>query len=324
MKEKCIRKYSNERTSLIFFAIIQCIAKEMTQLGIIIILASGLFFTLSSFFGKLVTTTTDMNSIVTSFFRFFIGAILISIYMKYKGATFKANKPKPVIIRAVLNAFGIILFTISINYTTITNTNMLNLTYPVFVLILAPFVTGERIRPSSFVYLIVIMFGVYLVSQPSFDHINTGDLIAFSSAGITGLGTLYLTEARKHDTGDTIILYIMYIGLIINTPLAFNELMNFDNAALPYILASALLGILGQVFLTWGYKYVDSATGSLVSTTRILMAALIGVLFLGEPFTDNIKLGIIIIFGAVAGLSGYFQRLFNKVRSSGIGHWGGE
>lgn len=58
-------------------------------MGIIIILASGLFFTLSSFFGKLVTTTTDMNSIVTSFFRFFIGAILISIYMKYKGATLK-------------------------------------------------------------------------------------------------------------------------------------------------------------------------------------------------------------------------------------------
>lgn len=324
MREKCIKKSFNERSTLIFFAIIQGIAEEMTKLGILIILASGLFFTASSYFGKLVTTTTEMNSIVTSFFRFFIGAILITIYMKLKGASFKANRPKPVIIRAVLNAFGIIMFTVAINYTTITNTNMLNLTYPVFVLILAPFVTGERIKPSSFVYLFVIMAGVYLVSQPSFDHINTGDLIAFASAGITGLGTLYLTEARKHDTGDTIILYIMFIGLILNTPLAFKELLDFDPAAMPFILASAFLGILGQVFLTWGYKYVDSATGSLVSTTRILMAALIGVIFLGEPFTANIKLGILIIFGAVAGLSGYFQRLFKRVRVPGIGHWGGE
>lgn len=296
----------------------------MTQLGILIILASGVFFTISSYFGKLVTTNSDMNSIVTSFFRFFIGAILITLYIKLKGGSFRANRPKPVIIRAIFNAFGIILFTIAINYTTITNTNMLNLTYPVFVLIFAPFVTGEKIRPSSFGYLFAIMAGVYLVSQPSFDHINIGDMIALISSIVTGLGTLYLTQARRHDNGDTIIFYIMIIGLIFNSPLAIGELMNFQMIALPFILASAITGILGQVFLTWGYKYVDSATGSLVSTTRILMAALIGVLFLGEPFTINIKLGMVIIFSAVAGLSGYFQRLFNRVRIGGINHWGGE
>lgn len=296
----------------------------MTRLGILIILASGFFFTISSYFGKLVTTNSDMNSIVTSFFRFMIGTVLIVIYMKLKGGSFKPNKPKPVIIRAALNGIGIILFTIAINYTTITNTNMLNLTYPIFVLIFAPFVTGEKIKRSSFGYFAVIMIGVYLVSQPSFDHINIGDMIALFSAGITGLGTLYLTEARKYDSGDTIIFYIMIIGLVMNTPLALKELFNFEMIAMPFILASAMTGIMGQVLLTWGYKYVDSATGSLVSTTRILMAALIGVLFLGEPFSTNIQLGIVIIFGAVAGLSGYFQRLIKKVKPGGIDHWGGE
>ncbi len=76
---------------------------------------------------------------------------------------------------------------------------------------------------------------------------------------------------------------------------------------MPVILA-ALTGFLGQIFITWGYKFVDSATGSLTSTSRIVMGAVLGYLFLDEPLNLRIIIGMLLISLSLVGLSGYFDK----------------
>lgn len=281
-------------------------------MGVILILISALCFVVSSYFGKVVTNTTEMTAIVTSFSRFVLGSIIMFIYIIYKKKSFKPGDIRPIAARSFLNSISVILFSWALQFTTITNTNMLHMTYPVFVILLAPFVTKEKNKKSTYVYLLLITLGSYIVSNPSFIKVNFGDIIAISSAVIAAVAILFLTESRKSNEGYLIVFYVMLIGTFINIPFAYKDLVTFDINGLVPVLLAALLGFLGQVFLTWGYKYVDSATGSLLSTSRIMMAAVIGVIFLSEPINIRIILGIIVITLSLVGVSGYFDNRNKK------------
>lgn len=278
------------------------------NIGVILVLFSSLFFTLSGYFAKVVTNITGMSGVITSFSRFFIGAVSMFIYILLTKKSFKSPDLKPIIYRSVYNSIAIILYSIAYNYTTITNVNMLNMTYPLFVIIIAPYFTKEVIKKSTYFYLAIIMFGIYVVANPQFGNINIGDLLALSSAVFAAFSILSLTKARLKNEGYLIIFYVMLLGTLLNIPTAIKDLSNFEFHGLLPVLAAGIFGFMGQIFLTWGYKYVDSATGALVATSRIIMGVIIGYMFLGDPLNLRIIFGIILITSSLIAISGYFNR----------------
>lgn len=277
-------------------------------MGILLILLSAFSFTISSYFGKIVTNTTSMSGVVTSFSRFLLGSILMFFYILYKRKSFKSPDIKPIVLRGIFNSISIIMFSAAYKYTTITNINMLHMTYPVFVILLAPYFTKEKIKKSTYFYLIAIMTGSYIVANPSFGNVNVGDFLALLSAVIGAFSIMYLKKSREHNEGYLIIFYVMLVGTFINIPFAYKDLLNFEIEGIVPVILAALTGFLGQIFITWGYKFVDSATGSLTSTSRIVMGAVLGYLFLDEPLNLRIIIGMLLISLSLVGLSGYFDK----------------
>lgn len=276
-------------------------------MGLALILISSLCFVISSYFGKVVTNTTEMTAIVTSFSRFVLGTIIMLGYILSNKKSFRPTKMRLVFARSILNCIALMLFSWALQYTTITNVNMLHMTYPVFVILLVPFITKERNKKNNCVYLAATMMGSYLVSNPSFASINIGDVIALSSAVVAAAAVIFLKEASRYNEGYLIVFYVMLIGTFFNLPFAYRDLIAFDLQGLTPVMLSALLGFLGQVFLTWGYRYVDSATGSMLSTSRIALAAVIGYTFLSEPLNLRIIIGIVLITASLVGISGFFD-----------------
>jgi drug/metabolite transporter (DMT)-like permease len=234
-------------------------------------------------------------------------------YMIINKKSFVSNDWKPVLERAGLNGVSILMSSWALKYTTITNASILHMTYPVFVIVLAPYITKEENKLINHVYLITIMIGIFTISQPSFNSVNIGDAASVISAIFSALSIFALIEAGKNNSSDIIVFYVMVVGAIINFPFAFKDISNFEIGGLLYVSIAAISGFLGQVFLTLGYKYVDSATGSLVSTSRILIAAIMGTIFLNEPLTFNIIIGIILVSVALIGVSGFFQKKMAKI-----------
>ncbi|MDR7869521.1 MAG: DMT family transporter [Tissierellaceae bacterium] len=277
-------------------------------MGLIILILSALFFSVSSYFGKIVTNITSMSGVITSFSRFFLGAVIMFIYIIATKKSFKSEDFKPVFIRAFFNSISIILFSSSLNFTTITNANMLNMTYPVFVVLLVPFLSKEeKIKKITYLYLFLIMLGSYIVADPSFGSVNKGDLLSIISSVTAAISIISLKKCREHNEGYLIVFYVMLIGTFINLPFSIHEITNFEMNGLFFVVIAGLLGFLGQIFITWGYKYVDSATGALISSSRIVLSAIIGIILLNEPLDLNIIIGILLIGGSLVGLSGYFD-----------------
>ena len=68
---------------------------------------------------------------------------------------------------------------------------------------------------------------------------------------------------------------------------------------LKYIISCSLLAIIGQYLLTMGFKYVTAIEGGIISSTRILLAAILGPVIATDPaLSVSGWLGAFMIFSA--------------------------
>lgn len=287
--------------------------------GVLLLLFSALAFTLSTVFAKLVNEGSSISGIEISFFRFLTGFIFVSLYIIRSRERICPNNTRYVMLRAVFNTIAVLLFFTGIQYTTVTSANMLNMTYPVFVFILAPLINSEKGHYSDIVFLLLTLGGTYLIIFPDFHRINPGDVYAFLSAIAAGFALTSLREARKHDSSATIIFHLMLIGAAISFVLMLPSFIMPQGTILVYILLSAIAAVTGQGALTIGFKYIKAAPGSLVSSSRILFAAMLGIIIFGDPLNVNILCGGVLILIALIGTSRiweWFSKRKQRVTSS--------
>jgi drug/metabolite transporter (DMT)-like permease len=258
--------------------------------GVILLMLAEFCFAAATVFAKFVTSQSEIPAVEITFFRFFFGIFLAYAVLRKTGSSFTPNNKKFVIWRGILNTIAVILFFTSVKYTTVTNANMLNMTYPVFIFMLMPFIGNEKIKPLQIIYLIMSITGVYLVIQPNFDHLIIGDLIGLVSGMVGGFSVMTLRKAREYDSTVLIIFYLMAIGTVINGSLLITVFKMPNLLQSVYIVVSALLGLAGQVFITSGYKYIEANKGSIISSSRIIFAVFLGLIF----FNDRLNLELII------------------------------
>jgi len=271
--------------------------------GIIMLLLAEFCFASATVFAKFVTESSTIPAIEITFFRFLFGIIFAYTLLRKSKASMVPNNKKFVMWRGILNTIAVILFFTAVKYTTVTNANMLNMTYPIFIFLFMPFFATEKIKPIQILYLVISIIGVYLVIQPNFNHLLYGDLIGLLSGIVGGVSVITLRKAREKDSTVVIIFYLMIIGTIINgiLLLAVFQMPNLVQSA--YIILSALLGLGGQIFITSGYKYIEANKGSIISTSRIIFAVILGVLFFNDRLNLELVIGGIFILFSVVQLT---------------------
>lgn len=280
--------------------------------GVLLLLLSAFAFTLSTVFAKLVNQGSSISGIEISFFRFCGGLIFTSLYLLRSSDTIRPNNARFVFLRAGFNTIAVLLFFTGIQYTTVTNANMLNMTYPAFVCILAPFINKEKVNFMQILFLALILTGTYLIIFPDFNSINPGDLYAFLSAVAAGFALTSLREARKHDSSATILFHLMLAGAVISFVLMLPSFIMPRGAILLYLVISAITAVIGQASITVGFRFINAAPGSLVSSSRILFATALGAILFGDPLNANIFYGGALILISLIGTSRMWEWFSRK------------
>lgn len=281
--------------------------------GITLLLMAEFCFALSTVFAKLVTNTSDISGVEIVAFRFLVGFAASAFTVYRLKIPLKPHKTNLVLWRAFLNTSAVILFFMAVQYTSITNANMLNMTYPIFIFLFSPLIIrSEKSKPVNYIFLALSSIGIFLVIHPDFHNINRGDVFGLISGIIGGFSVISLRMAREHDSTVLILFYLMGIGLIINTIAVIPIFKVPQGINIFYIACSAVVGFLGQVFMTSGYKHVTARDGSLMSASRIIFAVLLGVAVFSEELSVRIITGGMLILISISGVS-YFG---NKSKNS--------
>jgi drug/metabolite transporter (DMT)-like permease len=281
--------------------------------GNLFLLASSLFFALSTVFAKFLLEDSVIPAAEITFFRFSTGFIFAAAYVIFTGKSIIPSKFKFIIMRSFTNTIAVLLFFIGIQYTTVSKSNLLNMTYPVFVFLLSPLFNKEKITLQHYIFLLLTMAGSYLVVIPDsagFDlnSINKGDIFSLLSGVVAGFAINSLREARKTDPSYLVLFYLMGVGTVINIFLIIPGFVIPENKHLINLALTTAASLLGQVFLTVGYKYVSAAEGSIISLSRILFALILGIILFSDPINIRIAAGSIIILVSLLGVSGFMNK----------------
>jgi drug/metabolite transporter (DMT)-like permease len=271
--------------------------------GIILLILAEFCFALATVFVKFITNGSDIPAIEITFFRVSMGVIVAALYMWKTKTSFKPHKVTLVISRAVFSFSALVAFFYSVEHSSVTNANMLNMTYPVFIFLVAPLFNLERMHKISLLFLVVAMAGIYLVVFPDFSNINKGDIIGLLSGILAAFAIISLSMAREYDSTVLIVFYLMAIGTVFNAIMMVPVFVVPRQDDLPYLLASGAAGLTGQILLTMGYKNVSAKAGSMVSSSRIIFAALMGFFFFSEALSPRIIVGGLLIIGSIIGVS---------------------
>ncbi|MGQ0512590.1 MAG: DMT family transporter [Betaproteobacteria bacterium] len=180
---------------------------------------------------------------------------------------------------------------LGLHYTTATSATLYLSTSPIFILLLARPLLGERISARQWAGVLVSFCGVSLIgTQGNFSLVsfNAGDALALASMAMWGCYTVFLRMRR--DTLDTpeFITVVCVMGLFWMAPWVLWELWAGKKVALSVPGGLAVLySAIGSLLLAYaGWNYVVKRLGAArAGATMHLMpgiAAVLAMLFLDE------------------------------------------
>jgi drug/metabolite transporter (DMT)-like permease len=174
----------------------------------------------------------------------------------------------------------------------------LEFTSPIWVILLSPFLLGERLTLPRIIATALGFIGILIVTRPDFAHLNAGTIAAAASA-IFFAATLLMTKALTRDESIVSILFwLTLIQLVLGAICAGydGQVRLPDAATLPWLALIGLGGITAHLCLTTALSLAPASFVVPVDFLRLPLIAVIGALAYSEAIDPWVILGGAIIF----------------------------
>ncbi|MCP3900187.1 MAG: DMT family transporter [Desulfobacteraceae bacterium] len=267
-------------------------------LGCIAVFGSAFFFYLATCVVKwsILSGQTIPPSLFV-FARFLGGFIVVVLVMLIKKQSLKPKKYKYLIGRTLGNCVAVYCFFKGTTLTSVAEANILNMTYPIFIAVISWFYLKSERDIVSLIIVLVSFAGVWLILDPSKMSFNFDSLWALVSGLSAAVAIIFLNLCRKENDTETTLFFLFGIGSIVILSIFYKEICIPDTTALKYIFICALFSIIGQYLITIGFKFVTAIEGGIISSTRILLAAILGPFIVSDPALSFLGwIGAMLIF----------------------------
>ena len=273
-------------------------------LGWLAVFTSAFFFYMATVTIRWARSEVTIDPAFFVFSRFALGFVIVSISMTLQRRSLRANRYRYLVGRTLGNTVAVFCFYQAVETTTVANANILNMTYPIFVALIAWFFLREQRDGVALAMVPVAFAGIWMIVAPAgmgWDWNNAWGL----ASGITAsLAIVFLNLSRKYDSAETTLFYMFGWGAVLIWALFYDRMHWPDATELYYLAICSLFGIGGQYLLTYGFRFVTAVEGSIITSTRILLAAVLGPLMVADPTMTLLGwTGALLIFSANAVLA---------------------
>ncbi|MGK5091694.1 DMT family transporter [Deltaproteobacteria bacterium TL4] len=263
------------------------------------VLGSGFCFYMSTVSIRWARQDVFIEPVFFVFSRFFLGIMVVGVIFVAKKKRPRPRRYDLLITRALFNVIAVYCFFKGVHETTVAEANILNMTYPIFIAMITWIFMKDQRNLKILITVLIAFTGVVLVLNRGSIEMKWENLWALASGITAAFAIIALNSARQHNDTDTVLLFTFGGGCGV-IYLLFHEqiyLPNFEE--LYYLSLCAAMAITGQYLLTLGLKYISAVESSIISSTRILLAAFLGPLIASDPaLTLTGWMGALLIFGA--------------------------
>jgi drug/metabolite transporter (DMT)-like permease len=174
----------------------------------------------------------------------------------------------------------------------------LEFTSPLWVIVLSPFLLGERLTQRRALAASMGFIGILIVARPSVEGLNAGVLTAAGSAIFFAL-TIMLTKRLTRDHSITEILFFLTgIQLVLGIVCAGydGQIALPDSAHLPLVMLIGLAGLLAHFCMTNALAIAPATVVVPFDFIRLPTIAIVGMVLYQEALDIWVVLGAMVIF----------------------------
>lgn len=267
-------------------------------IGIGLGLTAFFMFAVMNAAAKLLTDTHHVIEI--SFYRGIIAAIpfLIYIFAKKRTDLFKVKHPALLSARVCIGTFGMVITIGAMKYMPMADATLIFLSATLITPAMAFFFLKEDMGWRRWAAIIIGMFGVAFVVQPTGQVQLIGTIMACGAA-CTHSMIQVLLRALKGESGLTITLYFLVGGTLLLAPFMPLIATPFtDPYEILLLLFVGLSGGIGQFALSYAFKFAPASTISPFNFSGLLWATFFDILIWSYIPGWPVFLGAAMMLGA--------------------------
>lgn len=267
--------------------------------GCAAVFASAFCFYLSTAAIRWSSQTVKLDPAFFVFVRLLIGFVVICAVLCIRKQRLRPRKYHLLAGRMIANCIAVYCFYKAVQVTSAAEANILNMTYPLYLAIFSWIFLKSQRSVADMVIAGIACAGIWLILQPARMTLILNHIWGLASGISAAAAIMYLNISRRFHDSETILFYMFGLGAPVIFIIFHEKIFLPNTEEVYYLLLCAGFGIGGQYLLTLGFLYVTAVEGGIISSVRILLAAILGPVIASEPALSlSGWIGAILIFGA--------------------------
>lgn len=268
--------------------------------GIAMMLLGILLFSVNDALGKWLVATYTVGQVIL--LRSAAALIVLAPFAVREGATafLRPQQPGLQILRVVLGAIESTLFYAAVAYLPLADTMTIWLAAPVWAVVLASFLLGEKVNAARWLAVVVGFVGVAVALNPSGAALSMPALIAL--VGSVLFAAMMIAGRKLRATSDVVLVgwqtFATFVVGLILLPMGWVTPTLIDFTLLSLL---GIVAMIAHICVTRSLKLAEASVVVPYQYTLIVWALLFGWLVFGDWPTPAMLLGAALI--VTAGLA---------------------
>lgn len=176
----------------------------------------------------------------------------------------------------------------------------LEFTTPVWVILLSPWLLGERLTRRGMIAATLGFVGILIVARPDPENLSPGLLAAAGCAVFFALSAIFTRKLTRTDSITTILVYLTTMQAVFGLICAGldGDIALPSMASLPWVILIGCAGLLAHFCLTTALGLAPASIVMPMDFARLPTIAVIGMLVYDEPLQVLVFVGAAVIFVA--------------------------
>ena len=269
-----------------------------TLRGMLWTILSGLLFSVLN--ASVRAMALELDSYQTQFLRYLFGLlVMLPLVMRSGLAHYRPNDPRGQLWRGATHTAGMFLWFTALPQIPLADTTAIGFTGPIFTMIGAWLVLGERMYKARWIAALVGLGGVFVVIGPKLS--GTGgyyNLVMLASAPVFSASFLLAKVLTRRDRPEVIVFWQTVTVTVFTLPAAVLVWQHPTAFQWMVFAACGLLGSLGHYCMTRALRAADISATQPVKFLDLIWASGLGFLYFGNVPTETTMIGAAVIFVA--------------------------
>lgn len=242
----------------------------------------------------------ELDTFEIMMYRSAIGMVIVLVVASWVGTLHQVRTQKfgQHALRNLAHFIGQNLWFYAVTLIPLAQVFALEFTTPLWVIILAPLVLGERLTWVRGVVALMGFAGIMIVARPEFSNLNAGLVTAASCAIFFALTILITKRLTQTESITCILFYLTTIQLVFGILAAgYDGDVALPSAAgLPFVILISIGGLLAHFCITNALAIAPATVVVPFDFVRLPVIAIVGMLLYTEALDIWVFVGALLIF----------------------------